>query len=83
MKIFLTLKEFIFSPNPATSIINLNTYDFQKIELMYIISSDGNFIRLNPEKLETTISISSLPPGNFWVVYKIGDKIEKSNFTKI
>lgn len=76
-------KRIIVSPNPATSIINLNTYDFQEIELMYIISSDGNFIRLNPEKLETTISISSLPPGNFWVVYRTGDKIEKANFTKI
>ena len=79
----LSYNEDIVYPNPTSDILFIKNVLNTEIEIIAVLSADGKKLPIKYERYENKISTSLLPKGNYWVIYKTGQKIHKSHFVKI
>ncbi len=79
----LSYHEDIVYPNPTSDILFIKNVLNTEIEIIAVLSADGKKLPIKYERYENKISTSLLPKGNYWVIYKTGQKIHKSHFVKI
>lgn len=72
--------ELMLFPNPATHSLSLK-HDLGKFDRLHVMSATGaSVLELNPN--QTTINISQLPNGIYWMIAEQQDTIHKVAFIK-
>jgi len=79
----LSYHDDLVYPNPTSDMLFIKNALNSEIKIIAVLSADGKKLPIKYERYENIISTSHFPKGNYWVIYKTGQKIKKSHFVKI